>query len=384
MKSMNFTKRNIEAIEPPAKGFLDIKDTANKYLRIRTTAAGNQTFYFVRFHKTKPYYKALGRFPDINVAQAREKCDKENAALLSGGAQKPKKLILDELFDSYLENQAKPHKKTWKDDQQNFNRYIKPLAKKQVVDIDCGDIAALHARIGKEKGKYTANRSLALLKTVFNYGRRNLSLKIENPCDGVKMFKEQSRDRFLNKEELQAFFKAVMAEQTPRQWQDFFLLCLWTGARRSNVQAMRWENVDLNNAIWRIAGSEFKNKDNFQVVLIEPALEILTRRKHEVDNQSPYVFPANSKTGHIQEPRKQWESIVTRANLTNVRLHDLRRTLGSWQAATGASLQVIGKTLGHKNQATTAIYSRLNLDPVRESLNTATTAMLAAMNGNEK
>jgi site-specific recombinase XerD len=56
----------------------------------------------------------------------------------------------------------------------------------------------------------------------------------------------------------------------------------------------------------------------------------------------------------------------------------LRRTLGSWQAADGASLSIIGKTLGHKNVSTTAIYARLNLDPVRQSVNAATKAMLAA------
>ncbi|HRB21537.1 MAG TPA: tyrosine-type recombinase/integrase, partial [Nitrosomonas sp.] len=62
----------------------------------------------------------------------------------------------------------------------------------------------------------------------------------------------------------------------------------------------------------------------------------------------------------------------------DLRLHDLRRTLGSWQAKTGASLAIIGKSLNHKHQNTTAIYARLDLDPVRNSVNTATSAMLTA------
>ena len=66
------------------------------------------------------------------------------------------------------------------------------------------------------------------------------------------------------------------------------------------------------------------------------------------------------------------------ASFQDLRIHDLRRTLGSWQAADGASLSIIGKTLGHKNVSTTAIYARLNLDPVRQSVNAATKAMLAA------
>jgi transposase InsO family protein len=51
---------------------------------------------------------------------------------------------------------------------------------------------------------------------------------------------------------------------------------------------------------------------------------------------------------------------------------------GSWQAKTVASLAIIGKSLNHKNQNTTAIYARLNLDSIRDSVNTATSAMLAA------
>jgi integrase len=61
-----------------------------------------------------------------------------------------------------------------------------------------------------------------------------------------------------------------------------------------------------------------------------------------------------------------------------VTLHDLRRTLGSWQARTGASLAIIGKSLNHKSPQATAIYARLDLDPVRQSVNTATSAMLEA------
>ena len=78
------------------------------------------------------------------------------------------------------------------------------------------------------------------------------------------------------------------------------------------------------------------------------------------------------------EPRKGWERILERAGVTDLRIHDLRRTLGSWQAKTGASLTIIGKSLSHKTHQATAIYARLDLDPVRQSVERATSAMLAA------
>jgi integrase len=94
---------------------------------------------------------------------------------------------------------------------------------------------------------------------------------------------------------------------------------------------------------------------------------------------SSYVFPSTrSKTGHIGVPKKAWERLLGRSQLSDLILHDLRRTLGSWQARNGASLVMIGKTLNHKTPEATAIYARLDLDPVRQSVNGATSAMFEA------
>lgn len=382
-QTRKFTKKNLQAISPPETKHQDYRDSENKYLRLRVTAAGNKTFYLVRKITGKVRFVKLGRFPETTVSQARKLCEETGAKLLNGEEpNKPEKITFEELFARYLKGHAKPHKKTWEEDKKNFDRYLTTFRKKAVADIDRAKVTRLHTKLGDKNGYYTANRVLALLKVVFNYGRNTLGLAIDNPAKGVKMFREESRERFLNGEELKAFFDALNdTRETPQIWRDFFSLCLWTGARRGNVQAMKWQHIDLNNALWKIPGEQFKNGEPFTCVLNEPALEILTRRKLEAAGKSPYVFPANSKVGHVVEPKKAWKDILNRAGLEDVRLHDLRRTLGSWQAATGASLPVIGKSLGHRNQATTAIYSRLNLDPVRVSIDTATKAMLDAING---
>src|ERR1019366_3847398 len=150
------------------------------------------------------------------------------------------------------------------------------------------------------------------------------------------------------------------------------LLC---GALRGNVQAMRWDELHLDRHIWRI--SESKNGESLDVYLPLEAQKILLTRKAGA-NGCEWVFPGRGKTGHLIEPKTAWKRILKRAGLTDVRLHDLRRTLGSWQAATGASLPVIGKSLGHKSLAATQIYARLDLGPVRLAVDRATTAMLAA------
>jgi integrase len=83
----------------------------------------------------------------------------------------------------------------------------------------------------------------------------------------------------------------------------------------------------------------------------------------------------------LERYRKQAKTLKLNpdeARMRDLRIHDLRRTLGSWQAASGSSLPVIGRSLGHKQVQTTAIYARLSLEPVRESVERATAAMLTA------
>jgi len=84
----------------------------------------------------------------------------------------------------------------------------------------------------------------------------------------------------------------------------------------------------------------------------------------------------------LADPKKAWGRILKDAGIDNLRIHDLRRTLGSYQAATGANGYIIGKSLGHRSQQSTAIYARLNLDPVRDSVNKATDVMLGYMDAN--
>ncbi len=115
-----------------------------------------------------------------------------------------------------------------------------------------------------------------------------------------------------------------------------------------------------------------------QTLPLEAAeIEILKRRKR--DSEAPWVFPASrSASGHFNKPDAGWKRILDRAGIKDLRIHDLRRSLGSWMVDTGASLAVIGKALNHQSQTTTAIYARLSHQTVREAKSRAIGAMLGA------
>ena len=199
--------------------------------------------------------------------------------------------------------------------------------------------------------------------------------KNPNPAKGIKRFREQSRERFLQPDELPRFFKALVEEPNMNA-RDFFLMCLFIGARRGNVMTMRWAEIDFDQVTWTIPGTATKNREPQTIPLISSAISVLMGRRGLVDG--PWVFPGTSEGSHISPSQRPWRRVLQRAGIKNLRIHDLRRTMGSWQAAQGASLAIIGKSLAHKNISTTLIYSRLNLDPVRESMEKATAAILKA------
>ena len=139
---------------------------------------------------------------------------------------------------------------------------------------------------------------------------------------------------------------------------------------------MEWSEVNLDRAVWIIPGSKVKNGKSTTLPLVEPALAILRQRKEL--SKSKFVFPGRRHGRHIMDLTKPWAALLKKAALEGVRMHDLRRTAGSWMAATGASLPIVGKALGHTTASATAVYARLDLDPVRQAVDKAATAMLTA------
>ncbi len=373
-----FTIKTIEALRVPEHGRVYVYDTHQAALACCVTCQGTRTFYCVRRIEGRPTRVRVGRFPEVTIEQARKRVARLLGDIAQGKnpqaerRQARREHTVEGLFQHWLESHAKLHKRTWKEDQRQFDTFLAPLRTRRLSTISKSDVQSLHAKIGRDHGSYAANRLLALVRAMFNraddIGYRGL-----NPARGVKKFAESSRDRFLQPEEVPALFAAIQAE--PSIFADFFLLALLTGARRANVQAMAWADLHLDAAVWRIP--ETKSGVPVLVHLPDKAVEILRRRKTET-NGSDFVFPTRSVTGHLVEPKTAWKRITEAAGLAGLRIHDLRRTLGSWQAIGGSSMAIIGKSLGHKSQASTSVYARLTTAPVVASVNSATTALLTA------
>lgn len=376
----NFIKKSLEALPTSHKGKRAYYyDTKVRGLGIAVTDKGTKTFIVYKKIDGKPQRVKLGHFPTLSIENARALALEVSAQIAKGENPNEEKhkikqeLDLGDLFKQYMERYAKNYKTSWSEDCKLYKRYLTNLEKKKISHIKKADIESLHAKIGTNHGKYAANHALALLRTMYNKAI-SWGWKGVNPCIGIKKFKEKSRDRFIQGDETTKFFGALNAELN-ETFKDFFYISLLTGARRSNVLSMRWSDINFERAEWLIR--ETKNGDSHTIVLISQAIAILDKRYNSRIND--WVFPSsNSKSGHVEEPKKAWKRILDRAGIKDLRIHDLRRTLGSWQAATGANSYIIGKSLGHKTQQATAIYARLNLDPVRASVERAADAMFAS------
>jgi len=376
---LNFTQKALDGLSPQPQRYY-VHDTKIRGLCLSVFSSGTKTFMLYRKVNDKPVRITLGRFDDLTIEQARKQAEAFNNEIAQGNNpreainSKRKELTFDDFFQVYLEKHALPHKKAAWFDQEQYARHIKtPLGAKKLSDITRITVQDFHTNLGITSGKTSANRVIDIVASVLSKAIEWGYLAGTNPAK-IKKFKLQSRDRFLTSEELPRFFQALQQEEN-ETLRDYILLSLLTGARKANVLAMRWDQIDLTRGEWRIP--ETKNGESQRVVLSSEAAQILTAREQHY-GQSPWVFPSTGASGHLQDPKKGWQRLLQRAELQDVRIHVLRRTLGSWQAATGANGFVIGKSLGHKSMRATEIYARVDLDPVRHSVQTATRAMFEA------
>lgn len=373
--TLSFTAERIAKIKLPKEGTDRYKDKNEKGFILLVGKSGRKVFYLYKKIDGKPRHIRIGNFPYISVEEAKAKIFDLKREIEQGNnpsvklSEQSEELTFNQLYDKYMNEYVTYNVShtAKKDIQHRISKYATYLYNFKLSSITKEKMQTLHAKVSKN-GKYTTNRLIETLSAIFNKGIEWDLLEI-NPCAKVRKHKEKSRDRFLSNEEMPVFFKAL-EEEPNEQVKDFIKLCLYTGARQRNVKSMAWENISFENKTWYMPSSTTKNGDSQLLPLVDEAMKVLERRKKQ--SNSKWVFPSStSKSGHIEEPKKTWHRILQRAGLQNVRMHDLRRTLGSWMAINGASSYVIGKTLNHKNSQSTDVYARLNNDPVREFMDKA-------------
>ncbi len=337
---------------------------------IRIYPSGKKTFVVFYRAEGRQHIMSLGQYGKTTVEQARSRAKSYLGSVEDGEdplkekqAKRRGKTVGD-LCADFLEYHSKRHKKTWAEDERRMNRIIIPqLGTLKVHAVTLPDIGSLHHELSKTS-PYEANRVLELLKTMFNkaevWGYR---VPGKNPTRGVHKNKEVKRDRWVTPEEFPTLLEKINAEGNIYV-RSVLWLYLLTGVRKNELLKTKWEDVDLERKELRLPDTKSGRKH--YVPLSETAVKILNVIPKQQGN--PYVFPGMKQGEHLVNVEKAWRRVRKDAGIPDVRLHDLRRTVGSWLAQEGNSLHVIGKVLNHTSPQTTAVYAHLTASDARAAL----------------
>lgn len=381
---MKLTKSVVDALRfqgAHAKAKCVYWDEEVKGFGLRVFSSGRKSFFFAYRFGGRQRYLTLGDYGPLTPAQAREMALQRKAEVLRGidplatRQQDLRAKTVAELCSAYLERHAKPHNKSWQKDRDRIERYVLPaFGSWKVKGVARGDVARLHHKIGVErKHPTTANRVLALVSSIWAKAKiwGYLEEAASNPARGIERYAEKKRRRFVTRDEMPRLAAAIDAE-SGIYLKALIWLYLFTGLRKDELRTLRWApdregkrgHVDLEAG--EITLPDTKGGEPLHLPLSSEARLLLEHVPRFEDN--PHVFPGLKDGCPLVNVSKPWKRIKTRAGITDVRLHDLRRTVGSWLAQSGSSLELIGAVLNHADVKTTQIYARFHLDPIANAL----------------
>ena len=294
-------------------------------------------------------------------------------------------LTIAELCELYVKEGCGTKKgSTLATDRGRIERHIKPLiGNVRLGELTRGDLerflvdvaegkTAIDEKNGKRSrsivrgGKGTASRTLGLVGAILQFAV-DRKLRSDNPCRGIKRYKDKKIERYLSRQELKALGQALLEAQkegaNPYAIAAIRLLLL-TGARKNEILSLKWDWVDFDRGMLILPDSKTGAKT---IPLGDAAIALL--RKVPAQANSQFVFPGTGEKGHLIGLQKIWEGIREKAGLNSLRLHDLRHHFVSVGASSGESLYILGKLAGHKRPETTQRYAHLANDPVRQSAN---------------
>lgn len=288
------------------------------------------------------------------------------------------------------------------------------LGHRKVHDVTRAMVAKLHLSMADTP--YKANRCLAVLSGLFTYAEQHGHRPIgSNPCRSITPFRESARERYLTAEEfarLGAVLSQAEREGLPipenrvqrratdatrkhrtkdtddngvKPLQPFspeavgvLRFLLLTGWRKGEAESLRWDAIDTERGIATLEDSKSGRSIR---ELGAPALELVEQMRAYRQLGNPHVFPGRKAGEHFKGTSRVWDVVRQAAGLPDVRLHDLRHAFASVAASGGLTLHIIGKLLGHTDQATTQRYAHLADSTRRSAADAVALAVQAALSG---
>ena len=369
MPSENLTDRALKSLSVTER--TELWDEAQPGFGVRISPGGDKTFFLMYRHLGVRRRLTLGKYPSVSLAEARRTAKVKLGELAAGrdpaGGSKrgPEVYTVADLARDYLEQHAKPYKRSWFHDDFVLNRELLPACgRKRAKDVKKADVREVLERIAQRGHGTAANRARAIIRKMFAWALERDLVEF-NPCASIsKLAPERRRDRVLTAEEIRQLWWMLEGEEEVTR--DALRLLLLTAQRRNEVRMMALDQIEGD--LWTIPGSLTKNKRSHAVPLSRQALEIL----------APWLAGATSCV--LTSPRKREQPLTVGALSHAARRiskklgfaftpHDLRRTAATFMPKLGVLRFIVARVLNHTEHTVTDIYDRYSyLSEKREAL----------------
>jgi len=386
------TKRAVEALKPMERDVV-VWDDELPGFGVRVKASGVKSYIFqYRNSDSRSKRATIGRHGAMTADQARKQALQLKARVAIGTDPVTEKTIarkapkVNELLDRYLNEHVRLHNKpkTQADVTLLINNHIRPaIGNLKVAGVTRNDIVKLHRNMSGTPRQ--ANLVLSIISKAFNLAEVwNWRADATNPTRLVKRYPENKRERFLSNDELKVLGTTLRKAELEQTEQSNIIatirLLALTGCRLSEILTLKWAYIDFQSGTLNLPDAKAGARSQ---PLAAPALEILAALPR-IDGVA-WALPNKMGAGPIDKSNMEraWRRIRKKAGLEDVRLHDLRHTVGTIAGASGANAFMVRDLLGHKTLTMTGRYVSRDEDPQKTLVNQVANHIDAAMSGKQ-
>lgn len=373
---------------------------------LRVQPSGRKSFVFRYTLAGRQRWMTLGDYPgSYKVEEARDKAREHKVAVSDKRDPKEEQRKREEelrrkqqgptvadLADAYIEHartrKRDPIKPSTVESYENYASHVNATFGRRLPrTISDEEVKRWYDGMADEPTG--ANRRLWFLSALMDDATARGFRKGTNPCKAAvkgkggreKRYEETKRKRYLKADELARLGDALRDLEGRRKGVSaeaagVIRWLLATGCRKSEALAARWEHIDMAEGKWHIPDAKGGPRD---VLLNQSAMAVLATLPRAEGN--PYLFPGQKPGRPLTTLQKPWSRLREAAGIPDVRLHDLRHTVGSWTVSTGSSLEAVAGVLGHAETSTSERYAHVQEDPIRKASERAGSAIFAALDG---
>ena len=203
----------------------------------------------------------------------------------------------------------------------------------------------------------TINRYRSLLNHIFNCAIKDRVVN-HNPAKYIKRYKEKSRDRALNTNEIKALLETCRQSRNEELYY-IVLVALYTGMRYSNIVNMKRSNISGN--VYQLDGSETKSGKGQLIYLHQDLMSELNKHMQDFNRDNIFI---------TKRVKRSFKTACNKAGIENFRFHDLRRTFATFLLYNNTNIKTIQNMLGHSSIMMTERYlandSKKELDAINK------------------